>query len=109
MNRPILVAVSARDRDVRGRRPRGRARRAVVDLVGAHALAQLALQGAEDVGEVLGQRVVGLVGQGEQPHLAAQLAVVALEHQVGPQRDAEDLDPDVVVLRLARLLGRERR
>src|SRR6476661_4925307 len=67
-----------------------------LDRVGADALAQVALEGAEEVGEALGQRVVALVREREQAHLAPQLAVVALELDERPQRDAEDLDAHLV-------------
>ena len=100
MNRPMVAAVW---RGIATRRSRGRhaglQRR--LDLLGADALAQVALERAEQVGEVLGERVVGLVGQRQQPDLAAQLAVVALEVDEHPQRDAADVDADLVRRRRA--------
>ena len=76
-------------------------RQRLLDLVGADALAQVALERAEEVGEVLGERVVGLVGQRQQPDLAAQLAVVALELDEHPQRYADDVDAHLVGRRAA--------
>ena len=49
-------------------------------------VAQLPVERAEEVGEALGQGVVGLVRERQQPHLAAQLAEVLLEADEERQR-----------------------
>ena len=81
------VTVSVHRRS--GRRP-GR-----LDPLRAQARSQRLLEGSEQVGEVLRQRVVLLVRQGEQPHLAPQLSVVMGERDVRRHRDVAQhhLDP----------------
>ena len=73
-----------------------------LDLLDPDALAQVPVEGPEQVAEALRERVVALVGEGEQAHLTAQLAEVLLEPDVEPQRHTEDLHADPVAGRLAR-------